>query len=355
MRRVYEEIKNAISETEGSEAVTGEGESKKVGDLADFYISAEGGDEFGLMILPKEGVDISLNNLNLKIGERGVSEESFGDLINKKINDSLKNIDFEKEGIVEKEKIKRQTLDYYFEYYNKQVEEIKGAGEEDIDSRLKKYEIMVLERHSADSLEELDLQTKREELLNIFDEQKEEKISEIDERFEKYEFFASASAGYCSGEELKTEEATREVNDKTMEIIDKKDDDISDEEAKKLSKMSYIFDRADESMNAEKKTFKMQARSARQLGSHEPGSDRYWLSEEGASLATHMLVLSRSNEQMELMFELEDIYDENSHLEERRDMLREKVRELKAELKRSEERIEELESSLAECEKKLED
>lgn len=328
---IYKKIKQSIEDIKEA--------NPELSPKLDFIISGEGGDEFGILIVgPRDG-SIDLNEVEFKLSsDKDSAGERLGNTLGQQINDRMGEIDFEKRGVIEAEKIKERIGSCFEEYYDNYLSDIESnLSSQVIDEKLRHYEKAVLEDFGLNSWEELTDEDKKRKLIEIVEVQKKEKLQELEERFSDYKFFASVSCGFSSLKELSQEEEEF-IRKKTQEIQEKTKN-INPVEAEVLAKMDTLFREADKNMSEEKELFKYQARRTRYLGSQDPQSRDYWLKKEGANLANHIMVLSRSNEQMELLIEMEEVYEENNYLNTRRMELRKEVQELKDSLKECQDKL----------------
>ena len=327
---IYQKIKEAVEEIKKL--------NPEIAKEAEFIISGEGGDEFGVLAAgPKDG-SIDLSKANFKLGSEKTKGGSLEEVLGQQINDKLAEIDFKKEGVVEEKDIIARLKKYYQEYFKDYLNTIESdLTPREIERKLRRYEKTVLEDPEISSWEDLSEEQKRKKLLEIIQNQENQKMTELEERFKDYEFFASASCGVTSFSKIYQNEPDS-IAEKASELKGK-NTGLATSEAENLAGMDLFFQGADEKMNQDKALFKYQARQARHLGEHDPESEDYWIKKEGINLANHIMVLSRSSEQMELLMELEEIYEENAYLEKRRRELKKERENLKEDLKKCQSKL----------------
>lgn len=331
--RVYEQLEKSINDIKKN--------YKEDSQELEFFITAEGGDEFGILVVGKKDIGIDLSTQELKLSEKDESQKTLGTLINEKLNDNLGDIETESEGILNKEKVVQRFKGVYEKRFEKYLKNLQDdlKNQEYLDRRSRRYEKELLEISGKSSLEEIRDEKKIEIIIQIAREQHEKKLDEIDERFKDYKFFASASSGEATLSELLEQEKNKEFVTQKGQQIQKKNINLSIKQSEEIATMDLFFSKADRRMNKLKALFKAQAREAIELGDKNPDSELHELYLQGRNLMTHMLVLSRNDEQTELLLELGDISDENKEMDR-------KIKELKAERDR-------LLKALNECESKL--
>ncbi len=327
---IYQKIKEAVGEIKEL--------NPEIAKETEFVISGEGGDEFGVLAIgPKDG-SVDLSKANFKLGSEKTGSGNLEEVLGQQINDKLTEIDFKKEGVVREEDIIARLKKYYQEYFKDYLNTIESdltPGE--VNRKLRRYEKVVLEDPEIDSWEDLGEEKKRKKLFEIIQDKESQKMTELEERFKDYKFFASASCGVSSFSKIYQKEPGS-IAEKTKELKGK-NAGIEDSQAENLAGMDLFFQEADEKMNQDKALFKYQARQARYLGEHDSESEDYWIKQEGINLANHIMVLSRSSEQMELLMELEEIYEENAYLEKRRQELKKERKNLKEDLKKCQSKL----------------
>ncbi len=323
--RVHEEIEKTIEEIKEA--------NKEICEELDFVISTEGGDEFGILVIGKKDGRVDLANQEFKQSAKDKNGQILDRALNGRLNDNLNDIDTEKEGILDIKKVDERFKKIHEIRFQKTLQKI----EENLKDK-KKYEKIaqrnkeeLLRRIDKTSLEEVSAEEGKRMLFKIIKESLEkkqkQKLSEIDERFAEYEFFASASSGESIMSELLEETENQElVEKKIKELLA---NGVLENEARVLSEMDLFLRSADNRMNSEKDLFKLEARQAVRLGDKKKKDNLY---KEGRKLSTHMLVISRSDEQMELLLENEDM---NGKIEE----LNEKIKELKEALNNCEAKL----------------
>jgi GGDEF domain-containing protein len=338
--RIEQEIRGAYPELE---------ESIKL------IVSAEGGDEFGVLVIGPEGCDF--DNICAKpLGPESMSDLNLDQYFSYIMNESLGDAE-ELKNLIKPELIKGKILKLQDEFYKDKLTELdkKLAGEKSekaieyakndlIGEKILMQSVRELRLSRGDGrplperFSELDASEQKEAVRFAVENLYKEKQKQKDEIMKEYEFFASASCGASRISEITAEEVQQIMREKN----------IASEERAILD--SFIT-KADERMNGNKKAFKTQLRNMGELGMNEnelrdaglenapQRKDLLWMRSEGGKMAAHMDVLARNEEAISRELEFEELEFVVDNLKSERARLRASQEKLELELEKTKESL----------------
>jgi len=307
-------------------------------DELEFKVSAEGGDEFGILIVGKEKSPINLETTQITMS-KNEQELPIPQVLSYYFNDELNEIDYTK--FITNEDIIKKNESEIVKNLEKDQNLIKDAtniNDELIKEIIDKYSSEIKEKFGENPPTKLDTEFQNF-LKELIIKKSHQKIEKIKDEFKDYKFFASASAGYLNMGSNWAKENADEIKNKTQEVINKnrtaheKNPDttklLTEKEAEEIALLSVFFSVADEKMKENKDNFKADLRRSGAV-------DKTIFQ----NLFTHLKLLARNDDMKKLEEENQKVKNES---EEKDKIIEEQGKELKEAL----EKIKQLEEELS--------
>jgi len=299
LKEVYKAVKKTVENIKADCEKEYPGSEEEL----EFIVSAEGGDEFGVLIAGKEDGKIRLEEENFQMSGKDseAGKLTISEAVINQFNDNLSEIDCRK-FISNKDVINKYIgrAEKYTEDYTRRLDKAKNTEDDVIQDLRGKFKYFDLEKKS---LEEVKAQFK--ELLN---KNLIERIGEIKRKFDNYKFFASASSGFitASAENWQKDEEFLKMVEKF-----KNENKIGGEEARKKAIVDFLLLKSDERMNLNKEEFKRHLRKIGRINK-EDVDFKNWRQWE--NLLFHSEVLARNEEMAQLERENQKLRLENEKL-----------------------------------------